>query len=299
MDDLQAWIRGWRPIVLRTWDAIPVDEYHRTEYFNDFMRPQGSVGTLHIRLDLDGATSSAIALGKPAGRGEFDDEAFQKALRLQPHLIRAYRLGRTLSGGLSISDHLARALEASAQAIFVVDHDCVLRHANPAGEALLSTRKGLTVLGGRLTALQPDGARRLGELVAAATGRDGAVSGGSLSLARPGHRFPLALKVAPLRTEQIPIFARPRLALVCATDLELGVRSPEDELIALFGLTPAEARVATAVFQGLSLKEAADQFGVSFNTVRFQYARLAEKTGVTRQAELVKLMMRLAAGPEG
>ena len=77
------------------------------------------------------------------------------------------------------------------------------------------------------------------------------------------------------------------------------MRSPEQELCALFGLTPAEARVATAIFDGMSMREAADALQVAHNTVRVQLARVYEKTGVTRQAELVKMMMRLAEGRGG
>jgi DNA-binding CsgD family transcriptional regulator len=89
------------------------------------------------------------------------------------------------------------------------------------------------------------------------------------------------------------------MALACVTDLAPGVRAPQNELRSRFGLTFAEARVAAAVFRGLTLREAAEEFAVSLNTVRFQLARVFEKTGVTRQAELVKMMMRLSGGAYG
>ena len=76
------------------------------------------------------------------------------------------------------------------------------------------------------------------------------------------------------------------------------VPAPSGELRDLFGLT-AEIRLAAAVFEGLSLPEAAEKFGISINTVRFQLARIFDKTGVSRQAELVKLMMQLASSPAG
>ena len=58
---------------------------------------------------------------------------------------------------------------------------------------------------------------------------------------------------------------------------------------------PAEVRLAAAVFEGQTLAEAAEAFGLSVNTIRYQLARIFDKTGVSRQAELVKLMMRLAS----
>jgi DNA-binding CsgD family transcriptional regulator len=118
-----------------------------------------------------------------------------------------------------------------------------------------------------------------------------------MKLPLPGQRFPLAIRVAPVPGVKMPLFGYSRTALVCVTDLETEIRSPETELRSLFGLTYAEARVATAIFDGLSMREAAETLGVALNTVRFQLALVYEKSGVTRQAELVKMMMRLSSGP--
>lgn len=293
VDDLGAWKRGWRPTVIGTHDVMPVEDYLRTEYFNDFMRPQDAGATLHVRLELDESTSAAIAFGRSIRKDDFTAEAVEVARSLQPHLIRAYRLGRLLAASPGVSADLADTLEATNQAIFVVDQDGAMRHANPAGERLLRAGAGLTVIGGRITASDSDDARRLAGLIAQATAQTGR-SSGAFSLLRPGGRLPTAVRVAPLAGEALAVFARPRMALVCATDLEADIRAPEDELRALFSLTAAESRLAAAVFEGLSLPEAAQRFGISVNTTRFQLARVFDKTGATRQAELVKLMMRLA-----
>ncbi|MFK4792492.1 helix-turn-helix transcriptional regulator [Sphingobium sp. ZW T5_29] len=55
----------------------------------------------------------------------------------------------------------------------------------------------------------------------------------------------------------------------------------------LFGLTPAEARLAVALSQGTSLNAYADRRGVSVGTVRIQMKRILEKTDSRRQADLV------------
>src|SRR4051812_21205403 len=108
--DDRSWRREWRPTVLSTADHLPVEDYLKSEYFNDFMRKQDAGATLHICLDLDETTSSAIAYGRPIGKGEFDRQMFDTAARLQPHLIRAYKMGRTLAGAFGVSQDLAAAL---------------------------------------------------------------------------------------------------------------------------------------------------------------------------------------------
>jgi DNA-binding CsgD family transcriptional regulator len=67
-----------------------------------------------------------------------------------------------------------------------------------------------------------------------------------------------------------------------------------------FGLTAAEARVATLVGSGLSGPQAAQVLGVSPATVKTHLARCFEKLGVRSQVELARMLSALppdAAGP--
>ena len=118
-----------------------------------------------------------------------------------------------------------------------------------------------------------------------------------MSVPRTNGGPALALRTAPLPLDEGAVFRASAPVLVSVTDLESPVDAPDNELRDLFGLTAAEVRLAAAMFEGLTLAEAAEKFGLSVNTVRFQLARVFDKTGVSRQAELVKLMMRLASTP--
>lgn len=60
-----------------------------------------------------------------------------------------------------------------------------------------------------------------------------------------------------------------------------------------FHLTPAEARVAVAIAQGSSAKEIAQETGAALPTVRSHLQRVMEKTGVTRQADLIRVLMAI------
>jgi DNA-binding CsgD family transcriptional regulator len=65
----------------------------------------------------------------------------------------------------------------------------------------------------------------------------------------------------------------------------------EATLRELHGLTPAEARVALEMLQGRSVAQAARRLGISPNTVKTQLQRVFEKLQVSRQTELVRLLM--------
>jgi DNA-binding CsgD family transcriptional regulator len=64
-------------------------------------------------------------------------------------------------------------------------------------------------------------------------------------------------------------------------------------LLAVFGLTPAESRIASLLAEGLSLKEIAREQGVQHDTVRKQLQSIYQKTATNRQPELVRLLLHL------
>jgi DNA-binding CsgD family transcriptional regulator len=84
-------------------------------------------------------------------------------------------------------------------------------------------------------------------------------------------------------------------ALILITDLE---RQPEvlgRRLVDLFGLTPAEACLATALAGGKRLEDVAAERGVRMPTVRTQMRRVLAKTGTDRQSDLMRLLAGLPA----
>lgn len=60
-----------------------------------------------------------------------------------------------------------------------------------------------------------------------------------------------------------------------------------------FNLTPAEARVATAIAEGKTLEDVARDRRVSIATVRSQLQVVFGKMGVNRQAEMVRLLLEM------
>jgi DNA-binding NarL/FixJ family response regulator len=71
---------------------------------------------------------------------------------------------------------------------------------------------------------------------------------------------------------------------------------PPVELVrSLFDLTPAEARVARGLASGKTVEDIAADSGVSENTVRSHVRGVLQKTGRSRQAEVVALLTGMYA----
>ncbi len=65
----------------------------------------------------------------------------------------------------------------------------------------------------------------------------------------------------------------------------------QSTLQTLFKFSPAEARLAALLAAGVNLNQAAEQSHISKNTAKVQLKSIFSKTGVCRQAELVKLIL--------
>jgi DNA-binding CsgD family transcriptional regulator/tetratricopeptide (TPR) repeat protein len=190
-----------------------------------------------------------------------------------------------------LGGELAEVLDRSLHGLILLAPDGRLRHANLAAERLLAESGGLRITDGRLSAARAEDARRLQALVARAGAPDCGRAGGSMALQTPDRQLPLSVTIVPMTSERSQAVGADRSVLVCVTDLDAGVAMPEQQLREIFGLTPAEARLALALFEGLTPAEAAADFGLSLHTVRAQLARVFEKTGASRQSGLMRLMM--------
>lgn len=290
-NDPRARIRRFVPRIVCNDDQYPV--LARTELYSDFMRPLDMHTVVRVGLDAEHLDASLVAFTRPERWGGFDAERLALLARLHPHLIRAYRLGRVLAAERGLDDDLAEVFDRSRQGLALLTPDGLVRRLNAAAVALTTGGDGLTVVSGRLVAARPRDTARLDALIGAAGSPDDERrAGGSTVIERPSGRAALAVTVTPLRSERVSIFAPPPSVIVSVNELDGDMGLSAEQLRELFALTPAEIRVALCVFDGLSPREAAAHLGLSFNTVRFHLANVMAKTGVSRQAQLVRLMAK-------
>jgi DNA-binding CsgD family transcriptional regulator len=63
----------------------------------------------------------------------------------------------------------------------------------------------------------------------------------------------------------------------------------------LYGLTPAEAKLAELIASGVSVKQAAEESALSENTVKTHWKRVFRKVGVSTQADLVAVLAKVGS----
>ena len=106
-------------------------------------------------------------------------------------------------------------------------------------------------------------------------------------------RRPLVLHTVPIASD-VPLGPGTVLILV---DLEVTPRLAPETLQKIFGLTPAEAKLAIEIASGCSLDTIAAGHHVTVATARKQLASVFVKTYTHRQADLVALLARIAILP--
>lgn len=296
--DPRDYMANWRPTVLTDEDCLPKEDLARTEYFNDFMRPNGADSCMIVRLSAHRYETCALTVNRPRSRSRFERADIELAERLQPHVRRAFHLTEKLAQAGLRSPDVDAALDRSPFGIFLLDGTGRVRRTNRMADQILARRLGLCLLGGRLSGVQTLGARQLDKLIAQAASTDAEPRvGGSMTLRVAGRRTPLSLIVTPIQAGRAAVFGQAPGVLVCVTDPEAQRQATAAQLQELFGFTPAEARVALALMDGADAREAAERQGVSFHTVRHQVQSLLDKTGTARQAELIALLTRATVGP--
>jgi len=123
---------------------------------------------------------------------------------------------------------------------------------------------------------------------------DGCAAGSTMLLTRPSMRRPLAVLTFPLASATVLLgdHSAP-CAVIFVKDPDATEMPSSDVLMRQFGLTRREAELALAVTQGGGLGAAAREIGVSISTARTHLQRVFEKTNPRRQAELIRLILRV------
>jgi DNA-binding CsgD family transcriptional regulator len=163
-----------------------------------------------------------------------------------------------------------------------------MRHLNNAAEALFKRHESITYRNGALRFKTPalDAAFRTAlRRAACEDGRSSAIDI-RLSAVDAGE-----LLVAPLEAGSAPGAPAEPMAIVLFATSPADERAIAMRLQGAYRLTPAEARVAALLAMGQSLEEIAAANEVSYATVRSQVRSILAKTGVRRQADIVRIAL--------
>lgn len=284
-------------------EIVPDDVFFRSTHYHEFCKQLGITCVVGSVFPLAGDAVGIVGIHRTDEMPKFDLSDKRMMDLFLPHLRRALQVRTRLTAARLARRVTAETLGSLDVGVAVVNARCRIIFLNAAAEALLRDGCGATITLGELRLRDPRLRVRLEALVAAAaaTGAGkGLGSGGVLALPRPWGQS-LSVLVCPLRVGQDGLGPAEPMALIFVTDPHRTTLTAPQVLRQFYGLTGAEARLLAALLAGERLQDYAERNAVTVNTVRNQLAHVFNKTGTSRQAELVQSclsnpVLRIAAG---
>lgn len=276
--------------------VVPEGTLDRLEFGQDFLRPNGLFYAATSVLDVSPELSSNLGIFRSRAAGPYSNEEVATIRVVSPHIRQALRVRARLMVGEGLAASLEAVLDRVSIGAVLLGGDGRALQFNRRAREIFANDDGLTLdAKGRLVGARPDDTNRMTTAIhAAVANAEGRAlrTPGAVAVSRPSGSRPHIVQVAPLRVDgsRTQTAGTPR-AVVFVGDPDREAVPPEDQLQDVYGLTPAEARLAVQLAAGHSVSEAAEILRIRVGTARQHLKRVFAKTGARRQAELVRLLL--------
>jgi DNA-binding CsgD family transcriptional regulator len=278
-------------------EVLPEEEFTTTRFFREWLQPRRLYHVVSLIVSRKPRSISGLSLLRRPAERAFAQAELDLLRRLLPHLQRVVQI-QEMAVDAALKYQVAQSLlEALRCGAVFVDGSGRVCGANAVAASLIERGEGVRLEGAELRAEDPRETSALRRVVRGAAGGSGCAAGGVLALSRRGRRHALVVSASPLKHRDAhgPWLPAAK-ALVLLSDPQDLPALHEPALRQLYGLTQAEARVASRIASGDTVDEIAAALGVRPATVRTQLQQALEKTGTHRQADLVRLLLMADRG---
>ncbi len=279
-------------------ELVPDEELVESEYYLDYLKP---IGLFHI-LGVDTVEPDGMQARLRIARRR-DEDAFEDAHKYYceaflSHLRRSIQIHARINRIESERDLYAGAVDQLAVATLILDERGRVLKYNSVAASLLETQEGLQLVDDKLTASERSVNTALQQLLDSAIAAQRAGTTGmarALRIPRLSGKAELGMVVRPVPASEWAEGQSSPCIAVFVSDPEQQESASQQLLAELFELTPAETNLAVKLARGLSLAQVSEEQNISQHTARAQLKSIFAKTGATRQAELVRLVLKSVA----
>lgn len=247
----------------------------------------------------DGIPATAITTHRSFQAPPFSqaDRAWLKMLL--PHLSRSLGLMYRLDSARLLKASLFSALDALPLGVMLLNTEGQMVHANQAAQSVLSRHDGLScgpdqLLDGEASAA---GHQRLAGWLSSqrqASTADVLHFADAFVLQRKHGKGVYAMQCCPVNgTDMWQLQGQMVGCVVLLSDPAALILPSVERLVTLYGLTPAQAKVARTLAMGKGSKEVARELGLSPHTVRAQTKDIYQKMHVHSQGDLMRAILTL------
>lgn len=279
-------------------ELVPDEELLASEYYHNYLEPIGIFHILGVDTVEPDGLMARLRVARRLEEAPFERQHKELCERMVPHLQRAIQIHARLNRMESERALYAGAVDQLTVATVILDEQKRVLSRNSVAETILDDKDGLSVVEQVLQADNRGANEQLQQLVKDAVSAQ--ISGETsmaraLRIPRPSGKADLGLVVRPIPASEWSEGQSSPCVAVFISDPQMQEDSSRQLLAELFELTPAEANLAIKLARGLSLAEVSEEQNISQHTARAQLKSIFSKTAVTRQAELVRLVLKSVA----
>lgn len=271
-------------------ELVPRDLLRRGAFYNEFMQPYRMEHGVMLPM-MGQRGTDLISLWRTPQQGPMAAEHLQLLTSLLPHLRFAFTVRRNLDQLNLRLDCLRSMFHAVSAPALLLDLKGRLVLMSSAAEAILRENDGISLHRSGLRLTTPKAQSKYECLVRACAApadlHEGQWRG--VLIPRPSGRCDLQALVTPV--------VSPDPSSSSVTHILVVLRDPSwtDEISAsllgdLFGFSFAEAAIANALLEGLSLEQISLRRHVSCGTVRNQMKSILSKSGTRSQVDLLRIL---------
>jgi DNA-binding CsgD family transcriptional regulator/PAS domain-containing protein len=247
----------------------------------------------------DGIPTTVVTTHRSLSSPAFSQQDRAWLTLLLPHLSRALGLMYRIDSARLQSESLLAGLNALPLGVMLLNSQGQVMHANNAMRRVLARDDGLSYDAAGQLCAKPlkAGQPVLSAWLAAQTSlltEDVTHFANAFLVRRKCNKRVYSLQCCPVKPGQEWLVQGQRTgAVVFVSDPQALVLPEPSRLSALYGLTPAQAKVASALAMGNSSKEVGKTLAISPETVRKQTQHVYQKMRVNSQSDLVRSILTL------
>lgn len=284
--------------VVHVTDLYTEEELRASPTYNEMLRRAGTQNALNVRMDGPHGCRIVWAIAGPIEAGGWAPDQIEMVERLLPHIRQFFRIRQALVSAEALGTSLAGLLDNTRIGVIHLDRRGQIVEVNDRARGILRQGDGLLNRDGFLRARLPATDADLQRLLAGALPIFGAGDiGGSITVRRRPGLMRLALHVSPVGDRQAEFSAHRVAALALIVEPGDQPRIAPDFVASILGLTPAESQVAVSLAEGRTIRDIAAETRRQESTVRWFMKQVYNKLGISRQADLVRLILSLAEFP--
>ena len=285
--------------LFRVADLYTEEERKTSESYNALRTLAHAGDGIDVRLDGPGGSRILWEIDDPVDGDGWSSARRDSIRRLLPHVRHTVHVRQTLARADALGATLTEMLDRTGLGIVQLDARGRIVAANDRARDVLRAGDGLLDSDCFLFARTPQDNDNLQALLNRALPPFGAQgTGGSTIVRRPGARPPLVLHVHPVDGWRSDYPLSPIGALVLVVDPAGEAGIDPAAVASALDLTAMESRVAVLLAEGMTVRQIAAAAGRKESTVRSHVKHIFAKHGISRQADLVRLVRSLAGtGP--